>query len=430
MKAVVEQKPGRISFTFERDDDDDLHIQKQAFSMSDEEIYFSVPESLGQVHPDLIGLATILLCNPFVSERLILPLPTSRKFFQEVSSVISKYEVVERVDENLTPIEINNDGKPGLCFSGGADSAAALSIMPGRTIPIFLNRPMRKVSQYDSSAPLAICELLARSGFNIQVVESNLEYIRIPIGFPTDLANAIPAILLSQYLELDSIAFGTVLESGFGLGHEKYVDYGKGAHFKFYRTIFSSVGIGLNLPILGISEVGTGRMGLSSPIASISQSCIRGKWKKPCKNCWKCFRKILLSKAISEEEVDPEEIERMLKRSEVQIRLSSFPISHENVVTYSLQRIDLNKSKALLPLAAKLNMGQELGFLERWFSESIDFIPDKYRNFIRSQILESMEPANYEDTQRIREWDMGPHLSSSRTIRANDMLINHWQNLQ
>ena len=120
----------------------------------------------------------------------------------------------------------------------------------------------------------------------------------------------------------------------------------------------------------------------------------------------------------------------MLKRSEVQIRLSSFPISHENVVTYSLQRIDLNKSKALLPLAAKLNMGQELGFLERWFSESIDFIPDKYRNFIRSQILESMEPANYEDIQRIREWDMGPHLSSSRTIRANDMLINHWQNLQ
>ena len=119
MKAVVEQKPGRISFTFERDDDDDLHIQKQAFSMSDEEIYFSVPESLGQVHPDLIGLATILLCNPFVSERLILPLPTSRKFFQEVSSVISKYEVVERVDEDLTPIEINNDGKPGLCFSGG-----------------------------------------------------------------------------------------------------------------------------------------------------------------------------------------------------------------------------------------------------------------------------------------------------------------------
>ena len=110
------------------------------------------------------------------------------------SRIISRYKIIEDVDDSISPIDFNEEGYPGLCFSGGADSAAALSVMPGRTIPIFLNRPLRKGSLYDSSAPLAICKLLESSGYNMQIIESNLEYIRIPTGFPTDLANAIPAI--------------------------------------------------------------------------------------------------------------------------------------------------------------------------------------------------------------------------------------------
>ena len=47
----------------------------------------------------------------------------------------------------------------------------------------------------------------------MQIIESNLEFIRKPVGFPTDLANSIPAILLSEFLGFDSIGFGTVLES-------------------------------------------------------------------------------------------------------------------------------------------------------------------------------------------------------------------------
>jgi len=429
MKSGVEQQKGRILFNFEREEEDIAQIEKMKYKMSDEDIYFAVPENIGSVHPDLIGLATILLCNPYVSERLKLPLPISRRFYEMASSVISRYEIIEEIDEGLEPIEFDDDGLPGLCFSGGADSAAALSVMPGRTIPIFLERPMREVSKYDSSAPLAICNLLANSGYQIQIIESNLEYIRVPTGFPTDLANAIPAILLSQFLNLDSIAFGTVMESGFGIGHEKFVDYGKGSHYRFYSTMFRAVGIELCLPTLGISEVGTGIMGMRSPIASISQSCIRGKWKKPCGKCWKCFRKILLTIAINNNFEIPD-IELMLRSSEVQLRLSSFPISHENVVAYSIQRVDLDEMRSLKPVAAKLNLKQGLGFLEKWYPESIDFVPDRYRNFIRGRILDILEPANYEDIKAIKEWDMGPHLSASSTIRANDNLINYWQNLQ
>ena len=51
------------------------------------------------------------------------------------------------------------------------------------------------------------------------------------------------------------------------------------------------------------------------------------------------FQEELLSIALwGHNEVD---ILEMLHSSEVQIRLSAFPISHENVVQYSLQRIEL-----------------------------------------------------------------------------------------
>ena len=78
------------------------------------------------------------------------------------------------------------------------------------------------------------------------------------------------------------------------------------------------------LPIAGVSEVGTAIIAHKSPTGMAAQSCIRGTWGEPCQKCWKCFRKELLSIALwGHNEVD---ILEMLHSSEVQIRLSAFPI--------------------------------------------------------------------------------------------------------
>ncbi len=429
MKCHHEFTPGRLEFVFERDEDDELLIESRRYSMTDTKIFFDLPREILTIHPDILGLATILLSNPFVGKFLKLPLPVSRAFFEMASGVISRYKIVEEVDENLAPLNYREFGLPGLSFSGGADSSAALAIMPARTVPIFLNRPMEPDSHYDSHAPLEICNMLAKSGYEVQIVNSNLEYIRNPVGFPTDLANAIPALLLSEHLELDCIAFGTVLESGYGIGHEHFTDYGRGSHWAFFGTMFRAVGVHLCLPTLGISEVGTTIIGNTSPIASIGQSCIRGSWKRPCNKCWKCFRKELLAFSLNQEFSDTPHFWRMLKINEIQIRLSAFPISHENVVTYSLQRIDLDEFPSLKPIAAKLNMTLNLSFLEKWFPESIEFVPDKYRNFIRSKILEFIEPTTFGEEGRIKSWNMDPHLASTRAIMGQDSLISYWQDI-
>jgi hypothetical protein len=429
MKCNHTLSNGRLEFAFETDEADMKNIKSLSYSMTDEIIYFDLPEEVNEIHPDLLGLAAILLCNPFVGDELSLPIPVSRNFFEGASGVISRYNIIENVDESILPITKSESRRPGLAFSGGADSAAALAIMPASTVPIFLNRPMVQSNRYDSDAPLKICKMLSDSGYEVHIINSNLEFLRNPVGFPTDLANSVPGILMSEFLDLDSIGFGTVLESGYGIGHEKFIDYGEGSHWAFYATMFKSTGLDLCLPTLGISEVGTAIIGKISPIATIGQSCIRGSWKRPCNKCWKCFRKELLSFAIKDDDSEHPNFRKMLEISEVQIRLSSFPISHENVIAYSIQRIDIGKFSSLKPISAKLEMDRGLSFLEKWYPKSIDFVPDRYRNYIRSKIMDFLEPTTFEEEEDIESWNMNPHLASTRTIRAQDRLISYWQDI-
>ncbi len=427
MRVNVRKEKRNLVFSFEKDIYDIDEIDSLKFSMTDNEIFFDLGDGDWEIpHPDILGLSSILLCNPFIGEELYLPKPVSRNFLNRVSSVISRYKIMSEIDEGLDSLERQGD-RPSLAFSGGADSSAALAVMPSDTIPIFLNRPMRMDSRYDSHAPLEICNILSESGYEVQIVTSNLEYLRSPIGFPTDLANAIPAVLLSERLDLDSIAFGTVMESGYGIGHEKFVEYSQGSHWRFYSNLFQSVGLSLSLPVIGVSEVGTAIICNSAPVANLAQSCIRGSFRRPCLRCWKCYRKELLSFSLTQK--DPPDFSKMMNSGEIQTRLSAFPISHENVIIYSLQRIDLDEYRILSPIAEKLEMSVDLSCLEKWHYESIEHVPMKYRFSIREKILNYIQPMNREEEQVLKNWNMAPHLKKESTRAAQEKLTSFWQDL-
>ena len=70
--------------------------------------------------------------------------------------------------------------------------------MPDETVSFFLDRPVKKGSLYDKDAAYASCQELRELGFNVVMIETDLEYLRKPVGFPVDLANSSPAILLAS----------------------------------------------------------------------------------------------------------------------------------------------------------------------------------------------------------------------------------------
>ena len=417
---------GRLELSFQLDKDDREHLENSNSKMNEGlEIYIDLGSEVKELHQDQIALATILICNPFVGKKLHLPSPVSSSFYDSVSSVISRYKISRNIADDIVPMSSSTRENPSLAFSGGADSTAALSVMPGETIPVFLNRPETSGSSYDSDAALEICRGIEESGYDIRIVDSNLEFVRDPVGFPTDLAHAVPVVLLANSLEIGSVSFGTIMESGYGIGHEKFHDYKTTAHRRFFGRMFNSIGIELSMPVIGVSEVGTAMICGKSPFGFYSQSCIRGTWMRPCMSCWKCFRKELLSVSLGLS--DSQDLVSMMETNEVQIRLSAFPISHENVITYAIQRLDLEEHPYLKKLASKLDMTVRLDFLEAWHPGSIDLVPDRMRHSVRSKILQFLDVMSPDQESDFMKWDMRGHLASNRAKDAQEKLTTSWQ---
>ena len=426
MKTSVSAKNDSLIFQFSPEKSDFIHLDSLKFGMGSDEASVKIKDiDPDSIHPDLIGLATILICHPFVGEDLTLPVSVSSNFLDTCSSVLSRYRISSPTDESLEPNSPPIRGRPGLAFSGGADSTAALAVMPASTVPIFLNRPILGNSMYNSEAAIESCNVLREVGYDVAIVESDLEYVRDPVGFPSDIANAVPAILLSQHLGIDSVAFGTILESAYGIGHEKYVDYPRGAHYRFFGTLMEAAGLMISLPIAGVSEVGTAIINANSSMGLYSQSCIRGGFGSPCLNCWKCFRKEFLGMSLNPNSRGS--VAKIMHSSEVQHKLSSFPISHENVVTFSMQNTDTSSHTYLRHLRNRLNMSLELGFLRNWFPPSIEVIPEKYRFTIRGNILEFLDPMTPAQEELVRTWDMMPFLETEPAKSAHFKLTSSWQ---
>ncbi len=429
MKISLEQDEESLCFHLEPEDSDIEHLKSSKIGLAGKEARINLGSlKIESIHPDLIGLSAILMSHQFVGKELRLQFGVSEEFLEKTNSILSKYKITSESEMSIYPNETPVNSRPGLAFSGGADSTAALAVMPGNTIPVFMNRPMRKGSMYDSDAPIKNCELLKQIGYDVKVVDCDLEYLREPVGFPSDLAHAIPLILLSGDLGIDSIAFGTILESAYGIGHEHYIDYPNGSHKRFYGTLLSAAGLQISLPVGGVSEVGTCIIVEDSPLGELAQSCIRGKRDSPCMRCWKCFRKELLSLALfPDREIDLEGM--MRNSSEVQIRLSAYPISHENVVTYSIQRIEASKYPFLRPLRNRLDTKLDLSLLGSWYSPSKELVPEKYRLSVIEKISKFMPPMTEEQEQILENWNMDDFLLSEKTKSAHSKLTSSWQDL-
>ena len=324
----------------------------------------------------------------------------------------------------LSPRKVKDDYLPALAFSGGVDSTAALSIMPHSTIPIFLDRPLKGSSLYNKDAAYQSCLEVSRLGYDMKIIESDLEYVRDPVGFPVDVANSVPAILMADYLKLDSIAFGTIMEATYGVGHKKYRDYPNGNHYTHVGGMFAAAGIPFNLPVAGISEVGTSIIVEKSSLGFVAQSCIRGSWGSPCKNCWKCFRKIILDAAIQGENVDEDLISNIFRNHEALRFVSGIPIKHENVLTWATNKLDIDYE--LFSLLKKRVRGDTHSFswMNKWFPESEIVLHEKYRDEIKQNIARYLETMTEEECRLLREWSMKDMIDSEQTALDRDNLVS------
>ncbi|MEC7484707.1 MAG: DUF6395 domain-containing protein, partial [Candidatus Thermoplasmatota archaeon] len=274
------------------------------FSWNDIEVFFEMPEDwvYSETHTDLFQLAHHLLVEPWDK------------------SVMDQWQPTRQPG-----------WRPGLAFSGGVDSAAALCLMPDSTVLLYHERCALSGKLSHANAHRFFEHIESTTGRRVHRIRSNHEKIRQTqgqsIGFSTDYACAVHAVLLADYFSLDSIATGMPLENSYLFHGHQYRDFASSRFWKHYSKMFADVGLPLYQPVAGCSEVVNLAIVQHHGWDGWAQSCLRSPTPgKVCGSCWKCFRKNTLQ---GDDYTMSSEISTFLKKK---------PLKQAVSTLYSIQR--------------------------------------------------------------------------------------------
>lgn len=387
-------------------------------SIARNHVTFEMPKDyrLSDAHPDLLALAAYVICSPWVGRSLTLPFPVSQSF----ADATKKYLRIEttNISTAVTARETNADSRPGLAFSAGVDSIAALALMPQSTIPVFTHRaPAYGVSStlYRDDAPLHAIEQMNIAGKETLRVTTDLEWLRNPVGFGVDPSPAAPMLLLGDYLKLDAVAFGTIAEAAYRTGTEHFIDYAQRGVFTKWQAVFKAAGIDYYNCVAPLSELCTTKIARESRFGWLAQSCVRGNVGRACMNCVKCFRKSLVEAAVGGGWPDASTIGRMMASRSVKSYLEAAPIRLEIVLMAALAEYE-GDDPLLLALQKRVEArAVDVSFVRAAYGPGLEvMVPDKYRQTTMANLSKYVDLMSLSEQHKFESFDIRPKVERAQ----------------
>jgi hypothetical protein len=350
------------------------------FDALDTEIFFEMPHDwhLEDSHPDLFHVAHYVMMNPWEKDILKDWKPSRRPGW-----------------------------RPGLAFSGGIDSTAAMLLMPQLTVLIYNERSEISTILDHTNAFRFIKYLEDERGQPIIRMKSNHESIRMSAGkgpgFSTDYACAVQVILLADYLGLDSMGTGMPLENSYFFHGYRYRNFGESHFWINHSKIFDSIGLSIYQPVAGCSEVINAAIVQANGLTGLAQSCLRSnKGGEVCGQCWKCFRKNTL---VGHPFSLNGEIETFLKKK---------PLKQAVSTLYSIEKAGVSDEGVVIvekyPDIQALLHGSKFDWLERFNPLAIELIPQKYRLYTQARLHEYAEIMDSRDISMMESIDLYPEI--------------------
>ncbi len=430
MKIRKTIESGCLVLRGEPSEEDIRFTETRSAKQDRREARFWIPSeiSAGDLHPDLFGLLSILIYGPFSRRQIEFDWSVTSAFHETVKRSFRRH--VGPVDPLLSPRQCPSDGVEALAFSGGVDSVATLMLLPRSTISIFLNR--RSPSEYpgglySAEAALRSCRDVLNTARKVVVVDTDLEHVRDPVGFPVDWANAAGAVLLADALSLTSISFGMIQESAFSLGRDRYSDLASRSIYSAWAPIFDVVALPISLPSSGLSEVVTSLVSSFFSRDVRAQSCVRGTESIPCGYCFKCFRKSILDAKLSGDVLPAKHFDIAFTSKEVKRRLLEVPIHHENVLAWSLSGLKCDPHPVLEALQEKthpiLQHGRGLRYLEKFYPRGLNYVPAHLREHVHAKIGMFVPDADEGDICDIQNWEISALTEASEYQQGQEVLL-------
>ena len=362
------------------------------------------------MHPDTLALLALIIFGPFAKNDISLSWAISQDLAEACSTSFRRK--IGPVDPSLVPRKVTDPSRPALAFSGGVDSYAALALLPEDTVPVFCLRTRPEgvpVGLYRAEAAINSCEEL-RASHHVEIVKTNMEYVRDPVGFSVDWTNAAGAILLADHYHFNSVSFGMIMESAYFIGHPYYSDLRARSVYKAWAPLFEAVNIPIALPTAGLSEVVTSKIVATKEDEWHPESCVRGKVGAPCMNCFKCFRKTILDAKLNGSTLSVEHFDIAKRSKEVKRRLLEVPIHHENVLAFSLLDLKCDDNPILDAMRRKtlpiVEYGKSLSTLERHYTKSRELVPGFLWPSVSTAILKYATPYTNSDVELIENWEI------------------------
>lgn len=417
MKVKVDCLKNILGFEFYPEESE---IEGKKVKLGNKRCEFYMPEDFdfNTLHKDVLALVILLLIYPFTNKTIELTFGVSQHFADVVRNVVKKE--IFPIDKQLSKHVVKEPSKTILAYSGGVDSTAALTILPEDTPIYFIDRkiPQGVTSMYSKDAPYKACTTIREMGRVVYNIATDFEYVRDPVGFPVDVACAIPGLLLSEYAHVNSVALGMIMETAYRIGHENYENYPDRWHYKTWGSLFDAVGIALNLPVAGISEVGTQQIVRNSPYKDIAQSCMRAVGGIPCMKCMKCLRKRMLEKTLDKKEIPQDFLEVFFKNKIVQKLLLTSPMKHQDVLVYITSHYEGTYEPMIM---LKHRMGGDIwnvDWVERWYGPSKILIPLRYQEVVVQNIHKYLDEMTIDDCSIVEKWDLNEFLESEEYINT------------
>ena len=287
----------------------------------------------------------------------------------------------------------------GLAYSGGVDSTAAAILLPQDTILSYHHRTFP--SELNHELAERLFDMWEQEhGRSILRVPSNHELIRtsvgMPTGFSTDFAAGVHLVLLSDALDLGTIAFGTPIDNTWLLKGAKFRDFSESTYWVRWKKYFSQAGLHLEFPINHISEAGAMKICKKNGYMDYINSCLRGDGVNGCGKCWKCFNKNgPLGRKI---QFDSHEIQTFLSKSPMP------------TAQHALWAIQVQKLEQRVPhLASQLR--NPLTWWEGYYPPGLDLIGQRWRAEIETNTKKFLQPMV--SSAQLEKVDIYPQYSHS-----------------
>lgn len=350
-----------INFRFDLEDDDkqsaiSFNAGNKAISLTTNTCNFYFPFDIALPHPDLCCMAALKIISPYIGSKLTMNRPISVDFANAVKTIYPNIKSVV-VDNTLPARHSFSKERIAVSFSGGADSLAVANLCePGTPLILSARRFHPEIgkfeSWYNTEANKQTLQSMSDNFVKI-CVESDFEFLSTNGSYciyPDKYSFTIPSILLAEHLDLNGIFVGDMLAA---FTNDERAPYSL-VNFKKIDRYYQTVGLRLESPIMGVTEIGTEMINQYFNNSDISTTCQYGSFKKPCYQCIKCFRKTFIKSWLSNTPVDYAILKKLNNSNAVKQYLesgSSFP----RTMALVLQNFEDHSFPTIFSLKQKLN---------------------------------------------------------------------------